>query len=735
MNVMNEQHGIQDPENIENQKPNTVSGKRNTRLYVPPRFRAFAVVITFAIIGLATLAITLAYPPGDTNRPNFSAEGELKRYVIEDFNKDSKDSKDSYTQRKNYKEEFYLKTTVGEYIKLNLPEKAQKQLRGGSTIKVSGNKTGETVTVPQNYESSIQVLGPPAAGTDMTTDNTATTVPASTSRKVAVILLNFSDDTSQPVTSEAAKQAIFSDPNYPTTNDFYKSNSYNKVGLSGLTNTDGDIFGYYTVKATKAGNCDYNLWGTQADEAAQAAGVDLTGYNHIVYAFPSAPCPFSGIAELPGSRMWLNGVVRADLISHELGHNLGLFHANGFICKDARGFKTSVSDTCTSQEYSDSFDTMGEGGDDDFNGHYKNRLGWLASTNVQTVTTSGDYTIGSLESSGSEVKVLRVPRYVAYSGQLYLQLEYRQRNGEGVLVRQVSDDAFNPHSNLIDTTDETVFYQPFKDAPLAIGRTLTDTTNKVTITPISSTPTSVKVRVTMEAAAAPTKGRGGKKPAPTATTTQPDNAQYVSNTAPIAVKPDGQVFSASITMKNTGTTTWLASDYQLAAIVVPSNKWGLTQMYLTRDVAPGAIATFTGTFTSPASTSFQTPQSFSWRMVKKSTNNWFGSPFIKAITVSSDLTVPSTPTNLQTTAISTNSISLSWDASIINSTMSFVAGYHVYRVNGAGVVSLAGDTWYRNTFTDTGLTSATPYTYYVVAANANGLESPQSGVLKATTLR
>ncbi len=729
---MNEQQDKQDLENIENQKPNAVSGKRNTRLYIPPRFRAFAVVMTFAIIGLATLAITLAYSPGDTNRPNFSAEGELKRYVIEDF---AKDSKDSHDQHKNYKEEFYLKTSTGERLKLVLPEKAQQQLIGGSKIRINGNKTGETVTLPQNYEAYVQVLAAPEAGTDLTADST--TAPATTTRKVAVILFNFSDDKTQPITTEAARQAIFSDPNYPTTNSFYKRNSYNQVGLSGLTNVDGDVFGYYTINATKSGNCDYSSWGTLADQAAQAAGTDLSAYNHIVYAFPSASCPFSGIAELPGKRVWLSGVVKDSLVSHELGHNLGLYHANGFVCKDSRGLKVSISDSCSSQEYADSFDTMGEGDNSDFNGHYRSRVGWLASTNVQTVTASGDYTLNALEATGPEVKVLRVPRYAAYSGQLYFQLEYRQRNGGGVLVRQVSDAAFNPHSNLIDTTDETTFFQPFIDAPLAIGRTLADTTNKVTITPISTTSTSVKVRVTIEAPTTTTKGRGGKKPAPTTTTTTatPDNAQYVSTTAPVAVKPDGQLFSASITMKNTGTTTWLASDYKLAAIVVPANKWGLTELNLTRDVAPGATATFTGTFTSPETTTFQTPQSFSWRMVKKSTNNWFGSPFIESITVSYDLTAPAAPTNLQTTATNTNSVSLSWAPASMNSTMSFVAGYQVYRVNSTGAVSLVGNTAYSTVFTDTGLSPGTSYNYYVVAMSANGLESPQSAVLKATTLR
>jgi chitodextrinase len=88
-----------------------------------------------------------------------------------------------------------------------------------------------------------------------------------------------------------------------------------------------------------------------------------------------------------------------------------------------------------------------------------------------------------------------------------------------------------------------------------------------------------------------------------------------------------------------------------------------------------------------------------------------------------DCAAPSTPTGLAVPAITTTSISLSWNAATDNVG---VTGYQVFR-NGTQVASLAG-----TTFTDTGLVSGS-YTYTVKARDAAGNVSPASAPLTATT--
>ena len=89
-----------------------------------------------------------------------------------------------------------------------------------------------------------------------------------------------------------------------------------------------------------------------------------------------------------------------------------------------------------------------------------------------------------------------------------------------------------------------------------------------------------------------------------------------------------------------------------------------------------------------------------------------------------DTTPPSTPANLAVTGVTSSSASLSWSPSTDNVG---VAGYRVYR-NGVQVGTTTG-----TTFTDTGLSASTQYTYAVAAYDAAGNVSAQSGGVTATT--
>jgi len=89
-----------------------------------------------------------------------------------------------------------------------------------------------------------------------------------------------------------------------------------------------------------------------------------------------------------------------------------------------------------------------------------------------------------------------------------------------------------------------------------------------------------------------------------------------------------------------------------------------------------------------------------------------------------DTTAPSTPTNVKVTGVTGSSASLSWSPSTDNVG---VTGYRVYR-NGTQVGTASG-----TTFTDSGLSASTNYTYTVAAYDAAGNVSAQSGGVTATT--
>jgi chitodextrinase len=89
-----------------------------------------------------------------------------------------------------------------------------------------------------------------------------------------------------------------------------------------------------------------------------------------------------------------------------------------------------------------------------------------------------------------------------------------------------------------------------------------------------------------------------------------------------------------------------------------------------------------------------------------------------------DTSPPSVPGNLAVTGTSSSSASLSWSPSSDNVG---VAGYRVYR-NGSQVGTTSG-----TTFTDTGLSGSTRYTYTVAAYDSAGNASAQSAGVAATT--
>jgi acyl-CoA thioesterase-1 len=93
-------------------------------------------------------------------------------------------------------------------------------------------------------------------------------------------------------------------------------------------------------------------------------------------------------------------------------------------------------------------------------------------------------------------------------------------------------------------------------------------------------------------------------------------AQYVSEVVPTAMGAGG-TYAVSVTMKNTGTTTWTAaSNYNLGSQNAPNNTtWGMSRVALDAadSVGPGQMKTFTWNITVPS-----TPGTydFQWRMVQ-----------------------------------------------------------------------------------------------------------------------
>ena len=89
-----------------------------------------------------------------------------------------------------------------------------------------------------------------------------------------------------------------------------------------------------------------------------------------------------------------------------MGHNFGLYHAHSLDCGTA-----VLGTNCTTSDYGDTIDTMGNSAAGHFNAFHKDRLGWLdygTSPMITIVHVDGLYTIEPLETTGTGPKALAI---------------------------------------------------------------------------------------------------------------------------------------------------------------------------------------------------------------------------------------------------------------------------------------------------------------------------------------
>lgn len=256
--------------------------------------------------------------------------------------------------------DFYL-NTGGQRLQLSgLPE----HLDDGAVVSVAGTQQGDTLTVDPN---AINILEPSAFLPPGEGGPGVTAV-----RTILVINMNFQNLQTQPWTQQALSNlwnGQFS--------DWFNEGSYGQVQLS------VDVTPWVTI-ASNSSPCNSSTWATQAQTAARGLGYEPNNYNHVAFAFPRASsCQWSGLGQAPGRLTWHNGAgMSRNVVAHELGHNLGLLHAQSRTCTDG-----PLDGTCTVSEYGDRYDTMGNGSAGaHFHQSYRNAIGWIPSSDRIVVT-------------------------------------------------------------------------------------------------------------------------------------------------------------------------------------------------------------------------------------------------------------------------------------------------------------------------------------------------------------
>jgi hypothetical protein len=263
---------------------------------------------------------------------------------------------------------------------------------------------------------------------------------------------------------------------------------------------------------------------------------------------------------MPGTSAYLNGAFNLRVVGHELSHNIGGDHASSYSCTSG-GVRVSISSTCSLSEYGDPFDILGSSSRHGSSFHL-GQFKWLAPSNTQTVSSSGTYTLTAAELDSAQPQALRIPRATSVTGsQEYYSLEFRQPFGSyfdafsasdpavnGVAVRIVPDYSVIQRPLLLDTTPAT---STFTDAPLATGKTFTDTANGISITTVSLSPLAAIVRVDLGGAGG---GGGGGTPPPPPPPADTSPPSAPSSLAGQAVSGPAVSLSWAASSDNTGVT-------------------------------------------------------------------------------------------------------------------------------------------------------------------------------------
>lgn len=508
--------------------------------------------------GLAVAAASaFAAKPANPGKP-VVLEGELD-VLVEDY-------ADGHSRTRHF-----LKTAHGR-VELKVRGKAN-HLRSGSKVRVRGEVQGDVLALDAAEAGSVQAL---------------TTVMPNTmgQQDVAVILVNFQDDTSQPRTVAEANSLVFG-----STGNYYKEASFGQSWLSGKT------FGWYTIPMSK-GTCDPYQLASLADQKANAAGANLSAYARKVYMFPRNACGWAGLGNVGGSstKAWVNGSFGLIVTAHELGHNLGLHHAQALDCASA-----PMTGTCTTITYGDTADMMGNYRTAHFNPFEKELLGWLndgISPPIATASTSGRYVIEPYSAQTVGTKAIKVPRGTDSAGRkLWYYVEYRQPIGadavlgstgnltEGVIVRTaVEGDTASSRQLDMSPGTSTGSYPELSDGALAVGQSYTDSAAKVSLTLAWTSATGAAVDVVFS----------GSGPAPTCTRAQP----IMTLTTPDTEAAAGTQVTYTLAVANKDSSACPATTFNLARSV-PSG-WTGTLAATTLALSPGTSGSTTLEVTSPA---------------------------------------------------------------------------------------------------------------------------------------
>lgn len=251
-------------------------------------------LIALALVALFVAPVAAVEPGGSGKE---TLKGTLDALYVETF-------KEAHPH-----ERYELRTADGQ-VPLEFGDGGPKGLEGAK-VEVTGKRIGKTLHVASSRPGrDLKVLRKATdleLGALQTTDGeggTTTadggfTTAATVTKNIAVILINFKDNTAQPFSKSTVQTAM--------TGSATSVKKYVEEEGKGSWTVNATVYGWYTIDTTST-SCSWSTWATMGGNAATAAGVNLAAFTNFVYIVPStSACGWAGVAYVNGSKSMLNG--------------------------------------------------------------------------------------------------------------------------------------------------------------------------------------------------------------------------------------------------------------------------------------------------------------------------------------------------------------------------------------------------------------------------------------------
>ncbi len=360
----------------------------------------------------------------------------------------------------------------------------------GDPVAITGRMSGNVIQV-----QSVERVSPTALGLAETSPEEDDLAPLTTvSRRAVIFILDFNKAQNQYDVDDVAGLMYTDTKNV---NGLYRASSFQQLEFDPDTDSDGeyDVFGPFDIDDINATDtCNYHAWADAADQAAADAKIDLSLYQHRVYALPSQTgCSWSGMGSLGclgGCQAWIRSG-GGPVYAHELGHNLDWHHSA----------TDPENDGILNQEYGDQSGIMGWPKWAQANAPHRDQLGWFDAYPGTLVLTSGGGTfeIDALElDPGIDVVGTQVVKIPKDDTKEYYYISYRR---EISAYPSNSDyaDAVNVHRYRGSGREKTAHI-----TNLGKDDAFTDSINGITVTAIAVGGQKATVVVSINGNAVPT---------------------------------------------------------------------------------------------------------------------------------------------------------------------------------------------------------------------------------------